>query len=432
MRRFAVIVSLLFAVFLVPIVAQDTEIIGPDEYPDTVNPLTGLTVDNPAVLNQRPLIVKMPNAPAEARPQWGVLEADIVYEYLIAGGYTRFAPVFLSNAPERVGPVRSLRLVDIDLVKLNGALIAASGASDGTWETIYADNLVPDRLIVGESYAPAFLRDDSIQRSREFTLVGNVPALRELAEDLDRDTDAPNLTGFAFSDSLEGGIPLTDFTIKYAVTEVHWYYDAETNQYLRDMDGEQHIVFDANNEAVPLTFDNVVMLEANHDVAPYTREGYWGYSNFAYSVPFNEGGRVFLLRDGNYYQGTWQRLGDGLLRFYDETGQVLPFQKGRTLFQMLPRWIEGYQLTLRSPEEPTGNVTSRGGVNLRWGPSSNYSAGDAAFPDDDLSLIGRNNRGTWLQVALPDDARALWVSADFVSTNVDIFALPITRPTVED
>lgn len=432
MRRFAVICAVLFTVILAVTSAQENGTIGPDEYPENVNPLTGLTVEDFAVLSQRPMIVKMPNAPAEARPQWGVLEADIVWEYLIAGGYTRFAPIYLSNAPERVGPVRSLRLVDIDLVKLNQALVAASGASDGTWETIYDDNVVPDRLIVGESYAPAFLRDDSIQRSREFTLVGNVPALRELAEDLERDTDLDAVDGFAFSETLNGGTPLTDFTIKYAVTEIHWYYDADNNVYLRDMDGEPHLVFNADNQAVPLTFDNVVILEAAHEIAPFTREGYWGYSNFAYSVPFNEGGRVFLLRDGNYYEGTWDRINDGMLRFYDENGQVMPFKPGRTLFQLLPRWIDGYQLTLRSPDEPKGNVTTRGGVNLRWGPSTNYSAGDAAFPDDDLSLIGRNNGGTWLQVALPDDDRALWVSSDFVATDIDIFSLPIVRPTIED
>ena len=261
--------------------AQDSDIIGPDDYPENVNPLTGLVVDDPSVLDQRPLIVKMPNAPAEARPQWGVLQADIVWEYLIAGGYTRIAPVYLSQAPERVGPVRSLRLVDIDLIKLNHALVAASGASDGTWETIYEDDVMPDRLLVGESYEPAFMRDPSIERSREFTLVGNVPALRELAEDLDRDTDAEDLSGLAFSETLEGGREISDFTINFPATEVHWYYDTDSNLFLRDMDGEPHLVFDENNEAVPLTFDNVVVLEALHEIAPYTREGYWGYSNCA-------------------------------------------------------------------------------------------------------------------------------------------------------
>src|SRR5574341_1606427 len=81
--------------------------IGPDNFPTDVNPLTGLPVDNPAVLNRRPMVVKISNAPPLVRPQAGIGEADLVYEHYAEGGLTRFSAIFYSHAPERVGSIRS-------------------------------------------------------------------------------------------------------------------------------------------------------------------------------------------------------------------------------------------------------------------------------------------------------------------------------------
>lgn len=74
-------------------------------------PLTGLPVDDPAILERAAVGVKIGNNP-EARPQAGLDDADIVYEEEVEGRVTRFLAVFHSGAPERVGPIRSVRLMD--------------------------------------------------------------------------------------------------------------------------------------------------------------------------------------------------------------------------------------------------------------------------------------------------------------------------------
>ncbi len=53
---------------------------GPTNFPDNVDPLTGLVVSDPALLNRRPMTIKIENLPRDDRPQWGVSLADIVYE----------------------------------------------------------------------------------------------------------------------------------------------------------------------------------------------------------------------------------------------------------------------------------------------------------------------------------------------------------------
>jgi len=67
---------------------------GPTNFDQDVSPLTGLKVTDPAVLERRPIIIKVENLPREHRPQWGLSFADLVYEYYTEFGGTRFAAVF--------------------------------------------------------------------------------------------------------------------------------------------------------------------------------------------------------------------------------------------------------------------------------------------------------------------------------------------------
>lgn len=87
----------------------------------TVDP-TGLSATRPA------LTIKVENTP-DARPQWGIDKADVVYEEIVEGGITRLAAVFQSNVPGRVGPVRSVRRTDQAIVWPIGGLFAYSGGA---------------------------------------------------------------------------------------------------------------------------------------------------------------------------------------------------------------------------------------------------------------------------------------------------------------
>ena len=86
--------------------------LGPDDFPENVNPLTGLVVDNPGVLERRPVGVKINNYPRTNRPQWGLSLADIVYEFYHNNDLPRFHAIFYGNDAEQVGPIRSARLFD--------------------------------------------------------------------------------------------------------------------------------------------------------------------------------------------------------------------------------------------------------------------------------------------------------------------------------
>jgi hypothetical protein len=81
-----------------------------------VNPLTGLVVDEPTKLQRRPLFVVINNDPPARSLHYGFAEAELVYEFIMEGrAVTRFTAVFLAGESERIGPVRSARLINFYL-----------------------------------------------------------------------------------------------------------------------------------------------------------------------------------------------------------------------------------------------------------------------------------------------------------------------------
>jgi hypothetical protein len=97
-------------------------------------PLTGLP-DPDGVANHRPAItVKINNT--DARAQAGIDQADVVYEEVVEGGYTRLAAIFNSHAPDKVGPVRSVRRTDQSIVWPVGGVFVYSGGAQYAIDSI--------------------------------------------------------------------------------------------------------------------------------------------------------------------------------------------------------------------------------------------------------------------------------------------------------
>jgi hypothetical protein len=93
-------------------------------------PLTGLKVpaDKTAELDRPVLVAKMDNT-FSSQPQVGLSKADMVVEELVEGGLTRLAAFYYSEIPSNVGPIRSMRASDIDVVSPVHASMVTSGAA---------------------------------------------------------------------------------------------------------------------------------------------------------------------------------------------------------------------------------------------------------------------------------------------------------------
>ncbi|MBC8098987.1 MAG: DUF3048 domain-containing protein [Armatimonadetes bacterium] len=433
---FAAVMLLVVLLFSTAIIAQSPAqdadaTVGPTLYPEDVNPLTGLTVDDPAVLNRRPLIIKISNYPPLVRPQTGLNSADIVWEHLLAGGITRFSAVFYANNLPVVGPVRSARLIDFELVRIYRGLSAYSGMSQGTINILRTDALMSSRAI-GDGGCPAYCRIPKEGLALEHTLYGNTDALRDLAATWERDTEPEFVYGMAFNPQPNAtSTPAESISVQYSETDITWRYDAASGNWLRFQDGEPHM--DALSDS-QVAAANVVVIEEEHTIQPFVSENYWGPENFAFSVNFIGDGRIYLFRDGEYTEGVWRR-GDreDPLEYYDLNGDVLPFKPGNTFFILVPRWIDGYQLVFGLPDAPSATVNGdeREGASMRKGPGNAYISPDVAYPGDRFAAIGRNKAGDWVQLQREGNP-IIWLPvARLDLTKAQIAALPIVRPTVE-
>ena len=306
--------------------------LGPNSFPPGVNPLTGLPVYDPAALERRPMVVKISNAPPLVRPQAGIGEADLVYEHYAEGGLTRFSAIFYSQAPERVGSIRSARLIDYELVPMYQGLLAFSGASTGVEEYIYGSEFA-ERAYKGILYGPPYYwRDESIEVPHN--LFANVAALWQLATE-EGLNERPNLHGMAFHPDPPPGNsgPANSVDLRYRATRVRWDYDAGIGRYRRFSDGEPH--FDANtNEQV--TAANVVILYADHQFTDIVESQFQDSVSYSIEIKLWFEGDAILFRDGLRYDGRWVRpTREDMIGLRTDEGGLLYLKPGNTWFQVV-------------------------------------------------------------------------------------------------
>lgn len=322
------------------------EMIGPESYPEGINPLTGLPVEDPSILARRPLVVKISNAPEVVRPQSGLSQADIIFEYYVEGGWTRFAAVFYGSGSNHIGPVRSARLPDIQLVPAFDGVLVFSGASRGVTDALKETDMYPLLMMtphfgLGE---PWFVRFPREGLAFEHTLYTNTDELWALA--VERNLRATNIPtpGLAFHAlPPSGGSPASVATLDYAKTSIRWQYDPVSGKYLRWTDGIVHTDALTGDQ---LAFDNVVVIGSTLELEYLYPEKYGEEEDSLYIELTGYNGPATYLRDGQVYQGRWFRQEGGMFQFVGPDGQVMPLKPGKTFVQIVRT---GYEQVIVKP-----------------------------------------------------------------------------------
>jgi hypothetical protein len=313
---------------------------GPD-FPSDVNPLTGLQVADPALLERCPLAIKVSNAPAVVRPQAGLSQADLVFEHYAEGGVTRLTAIFLGQSPSMVGSVRSGRLIDLEIPAMFKALFAYSGTSAGVGELLKESDLWPDQIAnPWNTASSAFYRRD-LDRPYEHTLFVNPLTLWSVAQQRGI-SERQDLRGLTFDPNpLAGGSPASDARILYqsGISQVEWAYNASAGRYYRWQGGATH-----GDELTgeQLSAANVIVVGANH-VETKILEDTWGGGHYSIEVQVWGEGPVSIFRDGQRYDGTWKRWErDDVISFWTKDGsQRLPLKPGNSWLQMVPLGFTG-------------------------------------------------------------------------------------------
>lgn len=302
--------------------------VGPVDFPEGVNPLTGLVVGDPTLLDRRPVFVKVANYPASGRPHAGLSLADLVFEYYIGYGTNRFMAVYYSQDAEKIGPVRSGRLVDPQLVSMYEGILGFQGA----YETILSQivGALGDRAISGTGDVCPAICDDG--RNIVTSVFANSAELTALAETRGVVNQRFPLEGMFFSPQTpEGGAAGDQATILFAnQNRGEWRFDAESGLYLRwiedvqeGQDLEMIPLVDSQTEE-QLAFANVIVIFAYYtEYTPAMHDiDVWGNT---------AGRRAIIFRDGQTYEATWKAVGQTQpIQFLDQSGAAFPLKPGNS------------------------------------------------------------------------------------------------------
>lgn len=305
----------------------------------TLCPLTG--VETTTDISRPALAIKVDNAPP-ARPQAGVEGADLVYEELGEGGLTRFLSIFHCNDSENVGPVRSARNVDPDILQEFGqVLLGYSGANSQVLAKIASSSFIAD--LKHGSNGDAYIR--ASDRKAPYNLMTSTQKLRS-ADDAG-DADGPPKTGLKFNAEVLNppvpatpaeGAPATDpapvgnsvsFSYSNANT-VKYTYDAAAKSYLRFNGEVAHKL--ANGDQVSAT--NVVVQKVK--IVPGTIRDASG--SLTQDTTVVGSGEVTVLRGGTAVTGTWNRPSlTANTTFTDPSGEIIEFAPGTTFIHLVPQ-----------------------------------------------------------------------------------------------
>ncbi len=281
--------------------------------------LNGLPVEDPSLLDRRVLAVKIDNHP-DARPQSGIDQADMVFEYM-AEGVTRFNTLWLQSDSEYLGPMRSGRPTDQTLLAFfNEPTLAISGGQSWVQDMIRS----VDIHLIGE-VRPATFRVGG--RRAPHNLFTNTVLLREHADSLDYPDQPLDGPIWEFGDMAEDAESVSEINIDLSGNLVAWTWDEATSTWLRSVNGDEPSNWsDEEGEEIQIGFPVLVAL--------YVEQTTVG------SLPTSltaGAGQAVVFADGKVTRGTWEREDEfDWFSLTDADGNTIPVPAGKVWVTLVP------------------------------------------------------------------------------------------------
>ena len=281
-----------------------------DGIPPGASPFSGL----PGGEGKPVLAIKIDNT-RPAQPHAGLQAADLVYVTEVEWDLTRLIAIFNSQIPDVIGPVRSARISDMDiLVPFGKVAFSNSGAQSKLLPVIAAANLYD---VSAEKAYEAFTNDPG--RPSPVDHMADPRALLAAAPDAELARDI----GFVFSDEPPaGGTPVSTVTATWPSSEVSFTWDEEAGDFIVGLNGEES----RSTEGGPQRAATVVLQSVEQSDSGYG-DRYGGVTPFIQTVGK---GAAIVLRDGRMWSVTWERptLEDGT-KFVLPDGSAMPFAIGQ-------------------------------------------------------------------------------------------------------
>ncbi len=300
-------------------------------------PLTGLPDETGASFKRPAVTVKVNNT--SAARQYGIDQADVVYEEVVEGGYTRLAAVFNSHSPDKVGPVRSVRKTDQSIVWPIGGVFAYSGGADYAIQSI---DTAPVTQLDETRAGSMMYRDPNDSRYAPFNLWARVDQMYQTKA---KPVPPPPLFAYRSPRSRVTGTPITAFIVGFQGLDdngmsfaVTWTWDAKSGDWLRSKFGAPDI--DGGN--VRLAPKNVVVMFVQYA---------GGAGAEGSEAQLTGTGDAWVFTAGKEIKGHWSRPDKAKpARLTDANGHEIRLTPGQT-------WVElpdtSYQVAVLPSAKPS-------------------------------------------------------------------------------
>jgi len=265
-----------------------------------------------------PALVQVENN-AAARPQWGLKDATVVYEYVTEGGITRFSALYTSLPPGRVGPVRSARLVTVRLARIDGAVIVYSGASAAVQRALDASELphVDEQSAGGDLYRVG-------DRSVPHNLVTDGQHLSDLLDRFRGHAPAAALWPRATTTSGSQGRPVSRFSVPFSDGETPSFsYDPAATGWKRVEPDTGPFVDAGTKQAVVAATVIVQQVSINQTADVEDVNGQHGVD-----IVVTGGGAAQVFTAGREYDASWSQGDSGPPSFRLADGGSAPIAPG--------------------------------------------------------------------------------------------------------
>ncbi|MGI8775276.1 MAG: DUF3048 domain-containing protein [Actinomycetota bacterium] len=291
----------------------------------TTCPLSGIEPQRAAALERSAVAIKVENAPV-AYPLSGLEDAEVVYEELVEGGVTRFLALYHCSDSDKVGPVRSARIVDPAIMTPATRILAFSGANKHVLDALDAAEIVQ---LDEDNSGGALARVPRAGIGFEHTLYGDISELRKVArESFD---DAPPAEAYSFGEiSNEGTRRAAAVVIDFSgVTSIRYEWDGE--RWLRYQAGQPFMAESGEQIAV----ENVLIEEHEVNLSGSITDVSGNPSVEIGDVTGQ--GKAVLLRDGRRINGRWVRESvEGAVKFQTKDDEELLFAPGSIWVHLVP------------------------------------------------------------------------------------------------
>ena len=308
--------------------------------PLTISPSTGRALPEGAVY--RPILAVIDNA-AQARPQTGLMLADVVYEFPLdrIDHGTRFLAVFSDEYPLRIGPIRTSRAYLADIALEWGGLYVSLGDPEQaqTGYPLLASSGVRFRVQNTGSAADYFFRDKTVTAIEEHTLFFKASDYAEYDNGFGA-TPCGNRFQFQSDVSYKKGKPFSSVGIPFSSSDserVVFTYNAQTGRLVRSDKNSKNVLGESKTltpnqsvigyESEPITTQNLIVQYVSVS----------SYDTMYRSIALTGSGDCDYFINGRHVTGTWSRpsLADPTTyKLYD--GSIIRLEPGNTWIEMMP------------------------------------------------------------------------------------------------